>query len=482
MRVWMWVAVAAGLACAGLVATGVMLPGLEEVSWAAGAGSFVLAAAALGMAWPRRNAPPPPRPPAGPRVENRASDTDNAVQVGRVDGDVNIHQAVGGPRVDPVPGWVQTAVAAREADPSRLGAHAARPDAQGDHQPPYVPRDADADLDRRLQAAVAAPRGGMVLVAGPPTAGKTRALAAAVARTLPDRMLLAPPEDADLRPLPAWLAERAGAAPDGWVVWLDDVDRRLPYAGLELPLLDELGAAGAIVAATIRLGELEKYKPAATTADGAKAVGYQVLKAPALELERIWKPGERERAAAAGDERLAEAADQEAFGVAEYLAAGPDLQRAWRHAPDAGHPRGFALVAAAVDLADTGLSAPQPRERIEQAAEHYLPAPPPAPEGADAAWEWATEVRSGVAGLLVPTDHAGRCWRAFDYLTAEEPLPEAAWQAAIDWAEHEDNVTIGITAYTADRNDVAEQAWRKGVEAGDTDAMNNLGVLLKEGG
>lgn len=100
------------------------------------------------------------------------------------------------------PGWLDTAVRVAEADPDRLGAHAARPGANGGRQPPYVARDADTDLDARLTTAAADPRGGLVLVAGAPTAGKTRALAAALARVLPERMLVAPPEEADLSHLP----------------------------------------------------------------------------------------------------------------------------------------------------------------------------------------------------------------------------------------------------------------------------------------
>ncbi|MFD0773103.1 hypothetical protein ACFQZ2_04100, partial [Streptomonospora algeriensis] len=148
--------------------------------------------------------------------------------------------------------------------------------------------------------------------------------------------------------------------------------------------------------------------------------------------------------------------------------------------PDAGHPRGFALVAAAVDLARSGLTAPQPRERIEKASEHYLPDPPPPPEDADAAWQWATRVRSGGAGLLVPAGHER--WRAFDYLTSDEPVPEATWRAALAWAGGQDRFTIGVTAHPADRYDVAEQASRRAAETGDSDAMTSLGVLLADAG
>ncbi|QVJ03464.1 hypothetical protein KGD82_27650 (plasmid) [Nocardiopsis eucommiae] len=145
--------------------------------------------------------------------------------------------------------------------------------------------------------------------------------------------------------------------------------------------------------------------------------------------------------------------------MAEQLAAGPLLQQTWRDGPDSGHPRGYALVAAAVGLAQAGVSSPLTREQIHAAHSAYLPAPPPLPEDADRAWEWATKQRSGMAGLLVPADHDGR-WRAFDYLTLPGPLPEAVWNAALDPAFAQDHFDVGVMADKADRADIAETAWR----------------------
>ncbi|MFD0802660.1 tetratricopeptide repeat protein [Streptomonospora algeriensis] len=340
-------------------------------------------------------------------------------------------------------------------------------------------RDANDDLDRRLGAVASDRRGGMVLVSGDSMAGKSRALAAALARSLPKRRLVVPPEDADLTHLPAWLKRRRWRHWRGWVVWLDDLDRRLPHARLEPPLIEELGRAGAIVAATIRWQQLQDLKPA-TDSDG-QAVGYAVLRTPVLVLAG-WSPGERDRASRSGDERLVEGAAQETVGVAAHVGGGPQLEDLWRHGPAAGHPRGYALVAAAVDLARTGLSAPLSRARIEEVADLYLPPPPPAAEAAEEAWEWATRVRHEVAGLLVSADHDQERWRAFDYISREEPVPEAVWQAALDWANDEDRFTIGVTAYTTGRRAVAETAWRRAADNGNTSAMNNLGVLLQEVG
>ncbi|GAA1458467.1 hypothetical protein NE857_19400 [Nocardiopsis exhalans] len=100
----------------------------------------------------------------------------------------------------PRPGWVDTVLPARQCDVSELGVHSVLPGPEGAGLSPCAPRDADDELDQRLATAAASPRGGLVLVTGPSAAGKPRALAAALGRTLPERMLVAPPEDADLLP------------------------------------------------------------------------------------------------------------------------------------------------------------------------------------------------------------------------------------------------------------------------------------------
>ncbi|GAB2521096.1 hypothetical protein GCM10026982_55110 [Nocardiopsis aegyptia] len=483
----MWILAAVGAASLVVLGASLLLPGLEELSWAAGTGSFVLAAAALALAWPRRtpsaSAPEPSPAPGDTRVDNRAGDVHGTVvQAGAIHGPVTVHSHPA-PADTRVPGWVKVAVPAGQADAHELGAHDALPGPAGEGLPPYVSRDVDSELDRRLAAAAEAPRGGMVLVAGASTAGKTRALAQALARTLPERMLVAPPEDADLRPLPTWLKASAKRAPHGWVVWLDDLDRHLSASGLTPVLVAELGQAGAIVAATIRQERLDSLRPSATDpAPGAEGVGYAVLKTPPVTVRRGWSREERERARTSGDERLVQAAADERFGVAEQLAAGPHLQQAWDSGPDSGHPRGYALVAAAVGLARAGVSSPLTREQIQAAHRVYLPDPPPLPEETDRAWEWATRRRSGLAGLLVPADHEGRRWRAFDYLTTQDPLPDAVWHTAVDVATDRERSTVGITAFLAERADIAETAWRPLAEQGDVRVMFSLGVLLAEAG
>jgi hypothetical protein len=485
-RTWVWILAAVGVASLAVLGASLVLPGLEELSWAAGTGSFVLAAAALALAWLHRtsSSPAASSAPASTQVDNHSTGDNHgtAIQAGDIHGPVTVYPPPA-PAASPVPGWVQVALPAHQADAHELGAHDALPGPEGEGLPPYVSRDVDGELDRRLAAAAEAPRGGLVLVAGASTAGKTRTLAAALARTLPERILVAPPEDADLRPLPAWLQASATRAPQGWVVWLDDLDRHLSASGLTPALVAELGRAGAVVAATIRQERLDSLRPSATDpAPGTEGVGYAVLKTPPVTVRRDWSGHERERARTSGDERLVRAAADERFGVAEQLAAGPHLQQAWESGPDSGHPRGYALVAAAVGLGQAGLASPLTRDQLHTAHTAYLPDPPPLPEEDDRAWAWATQPRSGLAGLLVPADHEGRRWRAFDYLTNQAPLPDAVWHAALDAATGQERFTIGVTAYHAERVDVAETGWRPLAVQGDIRAMVLLGDLLEEAG
>ena len=120
------------------------------------------------------------------------------------------------------------------------------------------------------------------------------------------------------------------------------------------------------------------------------------------------------------DPRVAEAlGHSREYGIAEYLAAGPQLLRDWEDARGAAagrHARGAALVAAAIDLRRAGYTAPIPRAVLGQVQEQYLTGPEhgrtprePLPE----AWQWATRQRVTTA-LLQPV--ASDRVEVFDYL------------------------------------------------------------------
>jgi len=110
-----------------------------------------------------------------------------------------------------------------EADPRRLGVHAAIsvPGVADEVLPEYVPRDADdGELGVRAKVAAAAKRGGFVLLVGGSSVGKTRCAFEAVAALLPDWWLAHPAG-------PTEVAALAAAPTARTVVWLDELQRHL---------------------------------------------------------------------------------------------------------------------------------------------------------------------------------------------------------------------------------------------------------------
>jgi Flp pilus assembly protein TadD len=392
-------------------------------------------------------------------------------------------------------------------DALAAGAHRARPGDGGDAVPPYIPRDIDGVLRERLAAA--GRDGGMVLVVGDSTAGKTRAAFEALRTVLPGHRVLAPAVGAEL-PAAVEAVERSGLA---CVVWLDDVEKYLGPGALEPGLLAELVRLRVPVLATMRAREWEAFTRtvADQAAQGGNRGGYlaadlgaKVLnQAQLIELDRIWSKDELERARECEDERIVDATVHHGpYGIAEYLAAGPALLTEWHRAWGASHPRGAALVAAAVDLARTGLRAPYTTNILVGLHGHYLKGKGGArlrPESVEKALEWAARVRYGATGLLNPADtddkgtsdtggaggdssgsRAG-AWEVFDYLVdhTSRPIPQAAWHTALDHTtDGDERCALGVRAYQHAATDIAETAWRTAADNGHTKAAHNLAMLL----
>jgi TIR domain len=115
------------------------------------------------------------------------------------------------------------AVRAGEADPRRLGVHAAIsvPGVSDETPPEYVPRDVDAaEFGIRARVADAAQQGGFVLLVGGSSVGKTRCAVEAVKALLPEWWLVHPST-------PGEVAALAAAPFPQMVVWLDELQRYL---------------------------------------------------------------------------------------------------------------------------------------------------------------------------------------------------------------------------------------------------------------
>ncbi|WP_159033088.1 tetratricopeptide repeat protein [Streptomyces fodineus] len=403
----------------------------------------------------------------------------------------------------PVPAAAQTAAlgiweTVAEADLLGLGVHRARAaggDGDGPALPPYIPRDVDDRVRAELRAAAGS--GGFVLLTGDSTAGKSRTALEAARAVLPGHLLLAPPWDADLR-----LLRPAAGEPeyDRHVLWLDDLDHYLRPGGLEPSLLTSLIRARLVILATLRDERYDTLRDAADDVTGeggpgrmAAETGLRVLNmVEPVVVRRLWSEAELARVAQADDDRLHEAhARHGIHGIAEYLAAGPELLAEWRRAERStargGHPRGAALVAAAVDLARVGMIGDLPAALLNEAHHHHLKALGGAalrPESYDDAVTWASQVRYGVASLLMEGEEDGTK-RPFDYLVdsvARDPgapdVPESVWLAALKYSDDRTRPLIGQAASLSARWAIAEQAWRPLAEAGEMEAVINYTSAL----
>jgi tetratricopeptide (TPR) repeat protein len=170
------------------------------------------------------------------------------------------------------------------------------------------------------------------------------------------------------------------------------------------------------------------------------------------------------------DPRIADALrHSEDYGLAEYLAAGPELLRDWRDGWDIGtHPRGAALVAAAVDVRRAGLTPSLSGRLLEETSEHYLRqrgGDRLRPESMDAAWEWALSPRRATTALMAGAQKAG--FDVFDYLvdvtqrenTAEAFVPESVLRAAVECSNSTEANAVGQIAHRQGYYEVAAHAY-----------------------
>jgi TPR repeat protein len=435
---------------------------------------------------------PEPEPPAG-RLSGGAVTGSHFDGTTFLVGSGNQFISMGSPSAEfPRPGTWPTV---QDATALGLGVHRARPRGDSDEEtvPPYVARDFDNELRARLRRS--AVDGGMVLLTGDSTSGKSRAAFEAVKSEMPEHQVFSPPHGADLRRLPDLLTSRPGR----YLLWLDDLEGHLGRDGLQPDLLSALLRLRLAVVATLRDGFRDMLWPQAERNAAASGdveaqrqshSGSHVLDlAELVEVPRVWSATELERASWEEDPRLVDALKYHGkYGISEYLAAGPELWQEWRQAMRArGHPRGAALVAAAVDLARTGLKEPFTVQLIEEAHEHYLVAGGGRalrPEPLSEAWEWAQTIRYGVTSLLIPGPGESE-WQAFDYLTDSAfrdtrlRVPEATWRTAIARSRDDDEkFEVGWQAMARDApRQLAAVAFEPLALAGDAVAANNMGSL-----
>jgi hypothetical protein len=384
-------------------------------------------------------------------------------------------------------------------DPVPLGVHpsplpvtptTATPTGPSLRVPAYIPRDA-AD---RLAWAVS--NTSFVLVVGDATAGKSRMAYEVVRERLPDHWFVTPDGLAGLPEALAWAA-RTGDC----VVWLDDIERYLGPDGLTVQTVTTLSTHDrhVVLLGTIRSQEHAQLSPRweshAEDHPGRprSRLGRDVVRlAHEIHLDRRWSGEEIHRASTSADPRVRQASRHAGeFGVAEYLAAGPQLLAEWHDAWSPGnHPRAAALVAAAVDAERAGVQRGVSVDMLRRLHGRYLTAKGGAtlrPEPFDEALAWATQTLHATSSLLVPAGR-GR-YRPFGYLTdAVDTAPERTairedtWHllvnrmpAAICWH-------IGEAAYARRQLNVARAAFQRAAAAGNRTAELKVADCVGESG
>jgi len=365
--------------------------------------------------------------------------------------------------------------------------------------PVYVPRDLDDKLDTALAYALA--HGGLVLVRGDSTAGKSRAAFEAMRRLPDDLRLLVPTQRGSLRAL-----LDAGVELREVVVWLNDLECYLGADGLDEGLLRRLVGAGdrrVLVLATMRAREYNARSPerehdkAGPERDVLRGERELLDQAVDFELPRRFSAAECVRAGeCAWDPRIADALAHAAqYGLAEYLAAGPRLWRRWRNARAVDNPddvqAGAAIVAAALDCRRAGLIRPAPTVLLQElfrVATYLDPvvAGRLGPAAFDQGLAWARTPVQATSALLAARD-GGEV--VFDYLLdslqadPDRPVvPPRVWGRLLADLSPDDGFTVGLAAYTAEQYAFAGQAWRVAADAGDHRAEHSLGLLHHERG
>jgi tetratricopeptide (TPR) repeat protein len=367
------------------------------------------------------------------------------------------------------------------ADPITLGVHPSSPSPPGiqapsgdivlERVPAYVSRDVDNELRQRL--AVSA----FVLLVGDSSAGKSRTAYEAIS-VLPDHVLIAPHN----RDAVAVAIEKAEST-RRCVLWLDDLENYLGTGGLTRSDIARMLAgkrSHRVIVATLRAAE-EIRLTSETAGEDAKwqfrRDAREVLEqAYRLPIARMLSRKEEDRAKAqAWDPRVAGAlAQSDVYGLAEYLAAGPELLRDWENAwspntdPRApSHPRGAALIAAAVDMRRGGYASPLPRGVLEEVHDYYLSKRGRSrlrPEPMAEAWTWATMPRRATTALLEVVDDGHV--QVFDYLLDSiqrnsppgDHAPDNVLEAAVAVSAPIDADNIAGTAYYHSRYNLAEAA------------------------
>ena len=402
----------------------------------------------------------------------------------------------GGPAWSVRPARPAGAVRVSEADPRRLGVHAAIsvPGAPDEVLPAYVPRDVDAGIRAKVTAATEE-RGGLVLLVGGSSVGKTRCAVEAVRALLPDWWLVHPAG-------PAEVAALAAAPPPRTVVWLDELQRYLDgehrlTGGLVRALLN--APHPAVIIGTMWPDFYAAYTamPVPGGADPHSREREVLELAAVVRIGAAFSPAEQDqaRAAATRDPRLRVALDTVGYGLTQTLAAAPQLVARWEDA-QAASPYGWAVLTAALEAARLGARAPLSAELLRAAAPGYCTSQQLA-EAPESWFEQALAYAIGkLHGAVAPLSPAGSRIGQIDGYTVADYLiqharwarhtarvPASTWDAVLRHIR--DPADLSRLADSARRRLLYRYAiplYRHAADVGDEYAAARLAIVLAERG
>ncbi|MER7460272.1 tetratricopeptide repeat protein [Micromonospora sp. NPDC126480] len=278
-----------------------------------------------------------------------------------------------------------------ECQPEQLGVHRApavgQQAGQGMGLPSYVLRDHDRRLRERLRSA--ATSGGLLVVVGGSSTGKSRSLYEAVRNVCEGWQLLLVDDVEALR-------QATDELPGRTVVWLDDTPsvRYLAHGGLTrtdvLALINRERVAGPVVVVDMLwpgpYQQLTAVPQASSNPDSrvsdpwrdareVLALGGEPDFDSIVRVPEQFSQRERDRVAdtatATADRRLVRALADIRYGVTQHLAGVPHLVNHWENSTGV-EPYGAAILTAAIDIRRLGVRAPLGVELLTAVAPIYL--------------------------------------------------------------------------------------------------------------
>jgi TPR repeat protein len=339
---------------------------------------------------------------------------------------------------------------------------------------PYIWRDVDENLREKLSEVGARGSCSLIVLNGPPRAGKSRTLLEAAAAVLPGAWLLAPADSAGL----AALAQRkppGGIGPGPCVIWLDD-RYRVVRPGIEGFGSDTIAALAKwkrpVVVLTTDCGLDPMLWAGAITDSAVRVIRFELPAQPsASEKQRLVDAGysaESRRSIAS-------------VGIGAYLTDARRLVERLDKSLDS--PAGVAATRAAIDWKASGMPRPISADCLQRLSQNYL-GRPLTPAEFEAGVQWATSSDGSGRALLSGAD----TYDVDNYVAHEcgvrHPLEPATWDAIIDeYAEEEELATqVGRVAIRLGDLDRAERAYRRAADGGHPVGALNLGVLLEQRG